>query len=203
MISVSKIAVLDYDKCINCRICEKVCPVTAIEFSPERKIVVDDNQCRACGICALRCPKEAIQLELRDRPIDFPSEAEGQVSEELVNEVCLNAHMYPEQVVCFCFRTKAKDIAKAILLGADTPEKVAILTGARTGCGVLCITGVVRLLKAANVELKEAPGYQWYGKMATIWEVPQSVIDKYDKEYYITADQRIMNKIFPGGGKNE
>jgi bacterioferritin-associated ferredoxin len=123
------------------------------------------------------------------------------VSEGKVAEICTKAHMYPDQVVCFCHRVQAKEIASAILAGADTPEEVARMTGARAGCGVLCITGVVRLLKAANVELKQAPGYQWYGKMATIWEIPEQVMQKYGKQYYLSEDQATMNKLYPGGGE--
>ena len=58
------------------------------------------------------------------------------------------AHMYPDQVICYCHRVQAKEIAAAILQGARTPEDISRLTGARTGCGTLCITGMIRLLKS-------------------------------------------------------
>jgi bacterioferritin-associated ferredoxin len=116
-----------------------------------------------------------------------------------IEDICTIAHMYPEQVVCFCHRIQAKDIAKAILAGANTPEEVSRMTGARAGCGTLCITGVLRLLLAAGRELKKAPGNQWYGEFVTIWDIPPAVMEKYGKQYYLKEDQEFMTKMFPGG----
>jgi hypothetical protein len=86
------------------------------------------------------------------------------------------------------------------VLGARTPEDVARKTGARTGCGVLCISAVIRLLRGAGIELDKAPGYQWYGSSVSIWNVPPNVLRKYP-EYYLAQDREVLDKIFPGGGK--
>lgn len=59
--------------------------------------------------------------------------------------------------------------------------------------------GALRLLQGNGVELGKAPGSQWYGNMATIWDIPEAVMKKYGKQYYLKEDQEFMKKMFPGG----
>ena len=47
------------DKCIGCRICEKICPVNAIVMAG-KKAEINPSLCTDCGICAERCPVDAI-----------------------------------------------------------------------------------------------------------------------------------------------
>jgi bacterioferritin-associated ferredoxin len=115
-----------------------------------------------------------------------------------IEEICRNAHFYPDQVVCYCHRVQAKEVVAAILAGAKTPEEVSQATGARTGCGILCITGVIRLLEGAGLKLGKAPGCQWYGNPATIWNIPAGVKEKYP-QFYLEKDQRAIGSVFPGG----
>lgn len=199
---VTKTAVVDGKQCNGCETCIRVCPVVAIsaeKIAGKSVAKVDGNLCQACGICTTRCPRHAIVLEERCTPLQVGLDASAIAGDGQVAEICNKAHMFPDQVICYCHRIQAKEIAAAIISGAATPEDVARVTGARTGCGVLCITGVIRLLKAAGVELKQAPGYQWYGKMATIWEIPPKVMEKYGKQYYLAEDQKKMSELFPGG----
>lgn len=51
---------INYDKCINCKLCEKICPYFAIS-TQEDKMVVDKSKCFGCGLCESRCPKKAIE----------------------------------------------------------------------------------------------------------------------------------------------
>jgi ferredoxin len=44
------------DECINCKICEKNCPVKSIKITDEAKF--DDN-CTLCQRCLCKCPKNA------------------------------------------------------------------------------------------------------------------------------------------------
>ena len=60
----------------------------------------------------------------------------------------------------------------------------------------LCISGVIRLLRAAGVELGKAPGYQWYGTQVSIWDIPPEVAKKY-RQYYLEEDRKAIDKIFP------
>ena len=106
--------------------------------------------------------------------------------------------MYPDQVVCFCHRVQAKEVVAAILKGAETPEEISRATGVRTGCGVLCITGIIRLLKAAGIRLEKAPGYQWYGTEVSIWTIPEEV-RRNIRCFTLKEDLQAINDLFPGG----
>ena len=46
------------DKCIECMLCEKICPYHAISFTD--KITFDPNKCFSCGLCISKCPTKAI-----------------------------------------------------------------------------------------------------------------------------------------------
>jgi len=135
----------------------------------------------------------------REDPLYFGVNPDD-VSQEKIAEICLEAHMFPEQIICYCRRIQARDVAAAIVVGAKTPEAVSRATGIRTGCGVLCITAILRLMKAAGIEPEKAPGCQWYGTYLSIWEIPAEILEKYP-EYYLADDLRAMTRLFPGGKK--
>jgi len=199
---VNKVAVIDEEKCTGCGTCVKICPVEAIRLEKnagKRLAVVDKDMCLGCTICFSRCPEYAVKMVQRESPLRVGIELEG-VSEKRIAEICQAAHMFPEQIVCYCRRITAKEIAAAIIQGAKTPEDISRATAARTGCGVLCISGVIRLLRAAGIKLNKASGAQWYGAKVSIWDLPKKVQEKYS-EYYIEEDLRDMNNLFPGGEK--
>ena len=199
MRTVNRVATIDEQKCTACAICVRICPVEAIRLEKhdeKKSAVVDDQRCLDCTLCVLRCPEEAAAMVKRKSPLRVGVDLSA-VSERQVAEICHAAHMYPDQVICYCHRVPAKEVAAAILLGAKTPEDVSRATGARTGCGTLCITTIIRLLRAAGVELTQAPGNQWYGTDTSIWNVPLKLQEKY-KYYYITEDLQSIKKLFPG-----
>jgi bacterioferritin-associated ferredoxin len=86
------------------------------------------------------------------------------------------------------------EIAAAIVKGAKIPEDVSKMTGARTGCGVLCIQPIFRLMQAAGRELGVSPqSHVWYHTVPTLWEIPSHVVEECegrgfrfeeDKAYY-------------------
>jgi len=200
MNSVSKIARIDLDNCNVCPTCIRVCPVEAIALDKSEDKpapVIDDHRCLACTICMTRCPEQAIHMIDREEPLAFGIDAE-QADQEEVAQICRAAHMHPEQIICYCRRTQARDVAAAILLGYRSPEALSLATGIRTGCGVLCITSILRLLDAAGIGVEKAPGWQWYGKYVTIWQLPPEILKKYP-EYYLEDDLAAMNQIFPEG----
>ena len=62
-ISVSpEVAYIIPEKCDNCGVCIKVCPVAAVEKSPNG-LTINPMSCVGCGICVPRCPREAIDLK--------------------------------------------------------------------------------------------------------------------------------------------
>lgn len=197
---MDKTARLDKSNCTNCNICVRVCPVTCITAVKSGRrttaTIIDEDNCQACTICATRCPEHAITMIKRDRPLVVGITVD-EVTDE-INDICRRAHMYPDQVVCFCHRVRAKEVVAAILGGAETPEAVSQQTGARTGCGVLCITGIMRTLRAAGLQLTEAPGWQWYNMPTTIWTISPEIAKKY-RLYYVDEDRKAIDKMFPGG----
>lgn len=53
------------EKCIACKICEKVCPANAICIDKNDgtiKSKIDLTKCIMCGNCMYYCPKQAINL---------------------------------------------------------------------------------------------------------------------------------------------
>jgi len=53
--------VLDEDKCIECMLCEKICPYFAIDFKD--KITFNPEKCFQCGLCIAKCPTGAISFQ--------------------------------------------------------------------------------------------------------------------------------------------
>jgi heterodisulfide reductase subunit A2 len=50
------------ERCSGCRMCNEVCPYSAIEFDPVKKRShVISAVCKACGACAVTCPSAAIK----------------------------------------------------------------------------------------------------------------------------------------------
>jgi heterodisulfide reductase subunit A len=54
-------AEVDEDKCSGCRICNNLCPYSAIIYDPDKKrSTVISALCKACGACVAACPSKAI-----------------------------------------------------------------------------------------------------------------------------------------------
>jgi heterodisulfide reductase subunit A len=53
--------VIDEEKCSGCRICNDLCPYTAIDFDEEKGVsVINSALCKGCGTCAAACPQGII-----------------------------------------------------------------------------------------------------------------------------------------------
>jgi 2-oxoacid:acceptor oxidoreductase delta subunit (pyruvate/2-ketoisovalerate family) len=60
------IPVTDYNKCIGCGTCSRVCPETAITMikkGKKQEPQTDFDFCKGCGLCATECPVQAIKME--------------------------------------------------------------------------------------------------------------------------------------------
>ncbi len=54
-------AVIDEEKCSGCRICNLLCPYSAISFVEDEKVSrINEALCKGCGTCVAACPSAAI-----------------------------------------------------------------------------------------------------------------------------------------------
>lgn len=54
-------AVIDEERCSGCKICNLLCPYSAISFDEEKKVSqINEALCKACGVCVAACPSGAI-----------------------------------------------------------------------------------------------------------------------------------------------
>jgi Fe-S-cluster-containing hydrogenase component 2 len=186
------LALVDETKCIGCDICQNVCPTAAIVLV-NKKAKVHEDECVACCNCWNSCPTDAIRLVARPEPVTFgldPAEAD----QTMLTELCIKAHLHPRQYICLCTRTRADEAAAAVLNGARSPEEIALMTGARSGCTLYCLEPMLRLLKAHGVEVTPPEGYHWYNIAPTLWDIPEEVKRKYPG-YYFEEDKEVFKKI--------
>jgi heterodisulfide reductase subunit A len=54
-------AVVDAERCSGCRICNDLCPYSAIDFHEAEAVTeVNPALCQGCGVCVAACPAGAI-----------------------------------------------------------------------------------------------------------------------------------------------
>lgn len=54
-------ATIDEARCSGCKICNNLCPYTAIEFIDEESVSrVNPALCKGCGTCVAACPSQII-----------------------------------------------------------------------------------------------------------------------------------------------
>ncbi len=56
------LARINPNRCIGCRICANVCPVSAITGLPKHLFAVMESDCTGCALCVTACPVDAIDL---------------------------------------------------------------------------------------------------------------------------------------------
>lgn len=55
-------AAVNWDACVACGCCVKVCPLSAIQIWHGVRADVDPERCVGCGKCAKECPASVIEL---------------------------------------------------------------------------------------------------------------------------------------------
>ena len=61
--------VWDKELCINCELCIKNCPNSAITKNENKVYTSDDNKCIGCSICSVVCPKNAWTMQNNKKEI--------------------------------------------------------------------------------------------------------------------------------------
>ena len=196
---VNTVPRLDEAKCIGCVICTSVCPTLAWSVDKKTKLaVLNEPLCFGCVNCEARCPTYAIKMVTREED-KFLYVDPKQVDYATVETLCRKARFHPEQIICFCTSSRAEEAAAAILTGARTPEEISARTGIRSGCTVECSQPLLRLLEAAGIPFQPAldgRGWQIYGKVPTIWEIPESVKRKYaGRGFHFDEDTALMEEV--------
>jgi len=184
-------ALVDADTCIGDRICENICPAGAIQMV-DKKAVVEADKCVACLTCIDACGEGAIttvpRQETKILRVD-PME----VDQAALQDLCDRAHLDPEDPICLCTLTLAKEVAAAIIKGATSPQEITLMTGIRTACAMWCMAPVLRLLQASGADMIPPKGYKWYPAQLGIWDIPDEVAQKYT-EYSIEEDRQLFNR---------
>ena len=187
---VNYTATIDESICTGCKRCETVCPPAAIEVV-DNVAHVDEEKCLACTKCWHLCPEHAVTMIPRIDElyvgVDF-----DEVDPSAIEALCKKAHFFPEQFVCACTLTLAKEVAAAVILGAKTPEEVTAMTGARSGCAIYCMGPILRMLKAHGVEIQEPGNHRWYDLSLSLWDVSDEVAEKYPG-YFLQEDKKGFN----------
>ncbi|MCZ7574174.1 MAG: ferredoxin family protein [Ardenticatenaceae bacterium] len=56
---------IDYDTCVNCKICYNLCPLDVFAWDDETAlpIIAYPDECFHCGVCEIDCPVWCIDIQ--------------------------------------------------------------------------------------------------------------------------------------------
>ena len=196
MKTVSVHAKVNMELCRGCKNCEMVCPVYAVKVHRKGKSVsVDINatKCVGCWNCEQRCPEHAIEMAPCE-PYTLATDV-SKFNYSEITELCRKARFHPKQVVCYCTASRAEELAAAVMAGARTPDALVLATGVGAGCGIECNQPIMRFLEAAGIAFERPKSsYQWYGRTATAWDVPEEVRSAYPI-FRFDGDRELFERI--------
>lgn len=185
-------AQVDEERCVGDKLCEFVCPGGAIEVS-KKKAHVENTRCVACSRCVDVCNEKAIQMVPHPEPRALGVNP-AEVDQDRLQDLCRRARMNPDDPICLCTFTTAREVAAAILKGATSPEEITRMTGARSACGLWCMAPILRLLNASGVDVKSSLKHKWYNIEVALWNVPDEVSKKYP-QYRLKEDQAALSDL--------
>ncbi len=192
MVTIQSYAEVIPEACTGCKLCVYVCPTSAIEMS-ENLAIIEESKCVSCPNCIGICGEDAIFKKSRETPlvlgVDYST-----VDQEKITEICRNSNIHPMQWLCLCTATRAREGAAAIILGAKTPEDMALMTGIRSGCTVYCAMMSLRLLKGAGIGFVQQPKWRLYDTTQSLWDIPEDVVKTYEG-YFLEEDKDVFRKF--------
>lgn len=154
------------------------------------------EDCLGCSNCADRCPAGAITIEPRQKPLSVGVDPDL-FDPEVIWAICKRAKIHPKQIICYCTNTTAGEVVAAMLQGATKPEEISRMTGARTGCTVLCMQSIIKLMEAAGLPVEDAATHQCYGKTFTVWDVAPGLKKRHEERgYHFDDDIQLIEKVF-------
>ena len=110
-VEIEETITIDYEKCVRCLTCYRVCPHGAIYWDVD-KVAISSLVCEGCGICTAECPMNAIQIK---------EYSDDKIKEELKN--ILDFKKDGPVVVGFCCKNSAFEAVEgAKTLGIDLPK---------------------------------------------------------------------------------
>ena len=164
-----KIALIDKDRCIDCKKCHTSCRFDAID----EEINLIKESCEGCGVCQYVCPVDAISMVDRDSGFTYISETRfGPMSHAVLN----TAEEASGKLV-----TVVRNNAKML---AEEKEKNIILIDGPPGIGcpvISSITGVDLVLIVTEPTLSAIHDLERILGVAHHFEIPAVVcINKFD-----------------------
>lgn len=165
-------AVIDYEKCTQCGICEAHCRFDAIH-TIDGVVTIDEVSCDGCKLCSRVCPQGAIKM--------IPSDKSRWYVGTINSGKMVHARLAPGEENSGKLVQEIRDYAKKIL-SVEHQSTILIDGPPGTGCPVIsAITGVDRILIVTE------PSKSAFHDLIRAWELTKHfsipayvLINKYD-----------------------
>lgn len=176
------------EKCVGCGFCITRCIFDAIHIGEDHKAIINENTCMGCIGCLDICPNQAISTKMLDEPRMVETRTDD-VDPKEIAALCRKVGRDPERIICQCSRTKAKEVAAAIIKGAKTVAEVGAVTGIKVTCQMHCTMPVLDMLEAYGYEQKPTDnnGAKFYKCGVRLDTLSDEILEKYP-QYYLKED---------------